>query len=264
MRIRSTFGVFLLACCFAVCARGQNKATPVTLTVLYDNQGTHESLTKNWGFSCLVRGLEKVILFDTGAKGPILVENARHLGVKLSEVDIVVLSHAHGDHAGGLGALLEQVPKAVVYLPPDPSPVVRSQTAARTAQVFPAAQQNRELCPGAILTRVLGEKIKEHALAIRSPQGWIVLTGCAHPGIERIVEKVADSIGGRIHLVAGGFHLLDKTPAEIDAVAARLKELKVQKAAPSHCTGASAVDILKTKFGADFVLLGLGVTMVID
>lgn len=264
MKSRSTFGVFLLVCCLAVCARGENKATPVTLTVLYDNQGTHESLTKNWGFACLVRGLEKVILFDTGAKGPILVENARRLGVKLSEVDIVVLSHAHGDHAGGLGALLEQVPKAVVYLPPDPSPVVRSQTAARTAQVFPAAQQNREICPGAILTGVLGEKIKEHALVVRTLRGWIVLTGCAHPGIERIVEKVADSIGGRIHLVAGGFHLLDKTPAEIETVAARLKELKVQKAAPSHCTGASAVDILKTKFGADFVLLGLGVTLVID
>ncbi|MBI5821480.1 MAG: MBL fold metallo-hydrolase [Verrucomicrobia bacterium] len=264
MRIRSIFGVFLLACGLTACAWGESKATPVTLTVLYDNQGTHESLTKDWGFSCLIRGLDKVILFDTGAKGPILVENARRLGVNLSEVDIVVLSHAHGDHAGGLGALLEQVPKAVVYLPPDPSPIVRRQTAARTAQVFPAAQQNRELCPGAILTGVLGEKIKEHALALRSPRGWVILTGCAHPGIERIVEKVADSIGGRIHLIAGGFHLLDKTPAEVEAVAARLKELKVQKAAPSHCTGASAVNILKAKFGADFVSLGLGVTVVID
>lgn len=264
MSSRCKFGIFLLACGLATCARGESKSESVTLTVLYDNQGTRESLENDWGFSCLVRGLGKVILFDTGAKGPVLVGNARRLGVDLSEVDIVVLSHVHGDHTGGLGVLLDHAPKAVVYLPPDPSALLIRQTSGRTGRVFSAAQKSRELCQGALLTGVFGEKIKEHALVVQSPRGLVVLTGCAHPGIEHIVENVADSTGKGISLVVGGFHLVGKTPAEIEAVVARLKECKVQKAAPTHCTGPVGVEILRAKFGADFVSLGLGVTFEIE
>ena len=87
------------------------------MTIVYDNNRFDPRLKTAWGFSCVVRGLEKTILFDTGGDGHTLLGNMRQLGVEPAEVDIVVLSHIHGDHTGGLERFLEKNPRVVVYLP---------------------------------------------------------------------------------------------------------------------------------------------------
>jgi 7,8-dihydropterin-6-yl-methyl-4-(beta-D-ribofuranosyl)aminobenzene 5'-phosphate synthase len=84
------------------------------LAVVYDNRSLHDQLSPSWGFSCLVG---EDVLFDTGGDGPRLVSNMAKLGYDPRRIRSVVLSHAHGDHTGGLGSILSVNRGVTVYLP---------------------------------------------------------------------------------------------------------------------------------------------------
>ena len=64
-----------------------------------------------WGFAALVEVDARKILFDTGQYPDTVLRNARELGIDLSDVTDVVLSHFHGDHTGGLLALRTELSK---------------------------------------------------------------------------------------------------------------------------------------------------------
>jgi len=85
------------------------------ITIVYDNNA-REGLKKGWGFSCLIED-DKKILFDTGDDSEALLFNMEKLNIKLNEIDIIVLSHEHWDHAGGLQGLLKYIPKVRVIKP---------------------------------------------------------------------------------------------------------------------------------------------------
>lgn len=83
---------------------GMNHKSSVQMFIVYDHNPYEESLQTDWGFSCFVDGLEKFILFDTGANGQILLSNMEKLGIQPEDIDVVVLSHAHRgsyERAGG-------------------------------------------------------------------------------------------------------------------------------------------------------------------
>ena len=82
------------------------------LKIVYDNEAL-KGYKKDWGFSCLVEG-EKNILFDTGAKADILLENMKKMGIDVKKIDAVVLSHNHRDHTGGLSALEGVFPRGTI------------------------------------------------------------------------------------------------------------------------------------------------------
>jgi 7,8-dihydropterin-6-yl-methyl-4-(beta-D-ribofuranosyl)aminobenzene 5'-phosphate synthase len=88
----------------------------VNITIVCDNNPYKEGLETRWGFSCLVGGPEKTILFDTGPGGSLLV-NMEKLAIEPQSIDTVVLSHVHPDHTGGLEGFLEKKPDVTVYLP---------------------------------------------------------------------------------------------------------------------------------------------------
>jgi len=88
------------------------------LTILYDNYEGSDGLVSHWGFSCLVEGLSRTILFDTGQLGGMLEYNCDRLGCELQNVDIIVLSHEHLDHAGGIETVLKHAPAAQLVHPP--------------------------------------------------------------------------------------------------------------------------------------------------
>ena len=90
----------------------------LTITIVYDNNSYDQRLSSAWGFSALVEYHDYTLLFDTGGDGQILMENMRILGIDPTQIDSVVLSHAHEDHTGGLTALLDSGAKPVVYLLP--------------------------------------------------------------------------------------------------------------------------------------------------
>lgn len=96
-----------------------NDLTEGTIVNLYDAFGKDASLTKDWGFSCIIKYNGKTILFDAGSNADIFKSNVNKLRIDLTKVDIVVVSHAHFDHLNGIDYLLTKNPKVKIYLPND-------------------------------------------------------------------------------------------------------------------------------------------------
>ena len=110
-------------------------------------------------------------------------------------------------------------------------------------------------------TGALGHAIEEQALIIDTLEGAVVITGCAHPGIVRIVEKARELIEAEIMLVMGGFHLKSNSEGEIGSIIYQLKELGVKNVGPSHCTGDTAIAAFERAFKERFIQLGTGNTI---
>jgi len=96
--------VVALTLCAAFSALGQT--APYQITVLATNISDYGGLGE-WSFAALFEGEQDAVLFDTGFKEDTVLHNVLHLGVDLSGVEKVVLSHFHSDHTGGLLILRE-------------------------------------------------------------------------------------------------------------------------------------------------------------
>lgn len=251
---------FLVPAVLAAAASDSTRS--VRLTVVFNNEVADSTLASSWGFACLIRGYEKTILFDTGGDGAMLLANMHGMGLDPRSVQIVALSHEHHDHTDGLPAFLEANPQVEIFMP-GAFPDKIKDTAAKAAKVN-LVRGPVEFCKGAGSTGELGDKIIEQALCLRTPRGLIVLTGCAHPGIQKIVAAAKEQTGEEIYLVGGGFHLGEADPAEIERVVAGLKALGVKKVAPTHCTGDKAVAALRAAWGDNFVRLDLGSDLTIE
>ncbi len=234
------------------------KQDEAAVTILYDNNRFGPRLKTAWGFSCVVRGLEKTILFDTGGDGNTLLGNMSQLGVKPDEIDIVVLSHIHGDHTGGIEAFLYKNRRVVVYLPASfPGNFKKTVTllGARVEEVLGA----KEIFSGAYTTGELGDGIKEQALALKTKEGLVIITGCAHPGVVSMVRKAREMTGeNTVWLVVGGFHLGGEPPSRIKSIAKEFRLLSVQKVAPCHCSGDGTRRLFKEEYGLDYIECGVG------
>ncbi len=234
----------------------------LTITVLYDNVAHDARLQTDWGFACLVEGLEQPLLFDTGGKGDILLRNMRALGLDPRAVRTVVLSHAHGDHTGGLAAFLAENPAVTVYLPQS-FPAGIKDTVRQAGATLAEVTEAQEITAGAHTTGELGSQIREQALALETPRGLVVITGCAHPGIVEMVRQAQAEVGGNVYMALGGFHLRDANAGQINTVIADLQALGVRRIAPSHCTGDAARRAFAVAFGADYLESGVGQVFII-
>ena len=287
--------ICLLAIMLAGCAASRPATTPAPpisrVTILVDSFGVPSALRQDWGFSALVEHGGKRILFDTGNTAEFFAHNTRHLGVDLTNLDFVVISHRHGDHTDGLHHLLKVNPQVEIYTPADeyfggPTPAAFFRNAnpslpshmryfhgnvpadiphgspwkhARITRV--AGLQS--LTPGIKLvsnvspTRAFGET-PELSLAIETAGGLLLVVGCSHPGIERILASVG-APEKRVRLVVGGLHLLMTPQPEVDRLAIALRdEWKVGEIAPGHCTGEHAFTALQTAFGSRYRFAGVG------
>ena len=260
-----TYLVLLTPGCHAVGAEkssGEQKQD-ITVTILYDNYIFTEGLKTDWGFSCLLKGTEKTVLFDVGMKGEILLENIEKLKINPKDINVVVISHNHGDHTGGLLDFLGKNSKVSVYLPPSCSGPFAREVEATGAKVV-KTDAPVEICKGVHLTGPLGELIIEQSMILDTANGAVVITGCAHPGIVEIVRKSKAILHKDIHLVFGGFHLPQKSDVELEQIISEFKKLGVKKAGPTHCTGDRAIQMFKQAYGPDFVQLGVGRTLEIE
>jgi len=196
---------------------------------LYDNFGSEEhGATLDWGFSTLVRYRGMTILFDGGSSAELLERNAKALGVDLREVDMAVLSHNHYDHISGFDHLLAVNPGVKIFLPNDRMLGGRPSRDAKEAEWnathqrgyrFPEAdvryvKKHQEIAPGirVIVTKselvgyfskyppydqeplMLG--LPEVTLALEIDDGWVLVTGCAHSEVVRIVQAAKSELGG--------------------------------------------------------------------
>ena len=289
MRIhRSGILAGVLFCVAALPCRAQDR-----VTILYDAFGESKELTQDWGFSALVEHNGKRILFDTGNNAEIFERNVRALGVDLTRLDFVVISHRHVDHANGLPYVLKVNPGVTVYVPADgfngfggaPLPAnffhAETQLPAKmryyngdypqrvsagklySAGKFVLVNQTMEVAPGIMLIRTVSQKkgtmeLPELTLAIKRPNGLLLVDGCSHSGIEAILEA-ASAFDPRTEIVFGGLHLVTTPVEEIDALVVNLHaKWKVQSIAPGHCTGEPAFARLRKAYGEKYVYAGLG------
>ena len=255
----ATFGASARPFAPAAAMRDASQASPeISLTIVYDNRLDrtlqNRQLKADWGFGCLAQTPELNVLFDTGANGTTLLNNMAALGCDPADLDSIVLSHAHADHTGGLAALLEANTHLAVYVPAHFPSSFKDWARQRASLV--EVREPMPLTSRISLTGELGRSIVEQALLIRTRDGQIVVTGCAHPGVTGIVRfagQIAD-----IRLVLGGFHLLNTADDKVAHIASELLALGARQVGPSHCSGNRAIAIFQRKYGRNLVELGLG------
>jgi 7,8-dihydropterin-6-yl-methyl-4-(beta-D-ribofuranosyl)aminobenzene 5'-phosphate synthase len=288
--------LLLNGCATSVKQSAAGGQTKNRITILYDAFGKDAAMTKDWGFAALVEVSGKRILFDTGGNAEIFAQNVKAKGVDLATLDFVVMSHRHGDHMAGLAHLLNVNPKVKIYAPRDgfggvygsslPSsfyrkaesspPEMRYYNGAPPAEVtlgsawpganFEVIDKTTEVAPGISLIALVSDapgtkELKELSLAIDTPDGIVLLVGCAHPGIEAIVEA-ASKINKHIHFIAGGFHLVVAPDPAIAKIATSLRDnWQVDWIAPGHCTGEPTFAALKQAFGNRYLYAGLGTAL---
>jgi 7,8-dihydropterin-6-yl-methyl-4-(beta-D-ribofuranosyl)aminobenzene 5'-phosphate synthase len=269
--------------------------TPARVTILYDAFGKPSTLKRGWGYSSLVEYGGKRILFDTGGDLGDFTFNANALGVDLSQLDFVVITHRHGDHTAGLNQVLKVNPTVRIYTPVEaanfdtPAPPALTNLIKRRVESapedmhyydgkYPERIASGSPWPGAKFTqiRTLTEvapgfwlfptqsdtpgtrEMNEVSMAIKTPRGLAVMVGCSHPGIEKILEA-ASKIDSRIYTVFGGFHLVDISDAEASSMVTRFRDKwKLERAAPGHCTGEFAFSEFNRVFGPKFDHAGVG------
>ena len=229
----------------------------VIITVVYDNNEYDPRLETAWGFSCLVKGAEKTILFDTGGNGKILLSNMSKLKIDPQEVEVVVLSHIHGDHVGGLNAFLDENSKVTVYLPHSFPGSFKDEVTKRGAKAI-SVDKPIKICQNVYSTGELGTWIKEESLLINTETGLVIITGCAHPGIVSIVRRAKEILKTKVYLVMGGFHLGGMSDRQIDEIVEGFKREGVEKVGPCHCSGNLARKLFKKAYGKDFISVGVG------
>jgi 7,8-dihydropterin-6-yl-methyl-4-(beta-D-ribofuranosyl)aminobenzene 5'-phosphate synthase len=285
----STASLLMLGAAAPTVARN---APPPQITILYDAFGNLPDMQKDWGYAALIEYGGKRILFDTGNNPDILEKNATARHVDLARLDFVVMSHRHGDHMGGLAYVLKQNPTVKVYapkegfgvygsdlpgsfyrrdpsLPPDqryfsgaPPEIMRFGSAWPGAN-FQLVDKTGEIAPDVHLISLVSDKpgtleLRELSLAINTPDGLVMVVGCSHPGIDKIVEA-GRAINPRVRLIAGGLHLVVTSDPDIEKLVAALHDdFKVEYIAPGHCTGEPAFAALKKVFGDHYLYAGLG------
>ena len=232
-------------------------ASEVSITVLYDNNVYDPHLQPDWGFSCLIKGCEKTILFDTGANGSLLLKNMEKLQVTPEEIDIIVLSHIHQDHTGGLESILKIKGELTVYVLQSFPFALKEQIQGYGAHVIEVDHPVR-VCSHVYTTGGIGAYISEQALIIRTDEGLVIITGCAHPGIVRIIQKAHDLLLSDIFMVMGGFHLQGATQSQIQEIIAQCQELGVQYAGPCHCSGDMAMVLFEQAYNTHYLSIGVG------
>jgi 7,8-dihydropterin-6-yl-methyl-4-(beta-D-ribofuranosyl)aminobenzene 5'-phosphate synthase len=298
MKLRATlfFAAALGGVAAVVAPAGMAAAEPNSqITILYDAFGSDAAMKKDWGFSALVEVAGKRILFDTGNDPDIFAANVKAKGIDLTNIDFVVLSHRHSDHMAGLNYVLSVNPTVKIYAPREgfgiygsslpssfyrkdeslpsemryydgrPPEVMKFGTAWQGANIE-LVDKTTEIAPGITLIALVSDapgtkELKELSLAVNTADGVVLVVGCAHPGVEKIVEA-ATSINPKIRLIAGGFHLVVAPDEVVTKSVAALKDtFKVENIAPGHCTGEPTFAALKQAFGDRYLYAGVGTSL---
>ncbi|HUV52868.1 MAG TPA: MBL fold metallo-hydrolase [Dehalococcoidia bacterium] len=268
----------------------------VRITTLSENTAQLGFLGE-WGLSILVETDSTRVLLDTGLSTS-AVYNADLMGIDFSTIDAIVLSHAHGDHTGGLRDVLRRVRKQVqVIAHPDiwiPKYVVygeisryagipymkedlESLGASFTLTTKPFKISDDIMTTGEVEMTTDYETIDDRlfvkkgnnivpdpltddlAIVVKTTEGLVLITGCAHRGIINTVRHVQKLMGGEyIHTIIGGTHLMVASPERIQNTASELKELRLQRLGVSHCTGFNASAALAKEFSESFFLNNAG------
>lgn len=275
----------------------------LTVTVLAENTVRGAKLLAEHGLSYLIEAGDKKILFDTG-QGMVLSSNATNLGIKLNDIDAIVLSHGHYDHTGGLDTVLQTGQRTKVFAHPDAflSRYARNDDGTARSIGIPLLNEGmvRERAEELIWTRkptqlydglyVTGEiprmtdfedtggpfftdekcqkpdpLLDDQALFFESDHGTVVLLGCAHAGIINTLNCIRQSTEGKpIHTVVGGMHLVTASTNRVHRTIEAISRLDIKRLGPMHCTGIEATVKIWSSFPGRCFLCPVGTKLEFD
>ncbi|NPA70869.1 MAG: MBL fold metallo-hydrolase [Crenarchaeota archaeon] len=211
------------------------------LIVVVDNE-PGPGLLSEWGLSIYVDLGDKAIIFDTGASEEVFKYNFRNLGLSMDKVVACAISHEHGDHTGGLGAVVEYCHRIPIYLP---SPSRLAHELIGLCKVY-INSEVMNILSNVYLINFPRSLIPEQCMVIDLGAGVVMITGCSHPGITHMVRHVMGLFKKDILLLIGGFHLYGISPSEASALADKFCRMQgLHKICPLHCTGKTFQQALK-------------------
>lgn len=264
--------------------------------ILMNNYVRSSKLLAQHGLSFFIEAHNKKIIFDAGQTDA-FIDNAKILGLNLSEIEAVVLSHGHYDHTGGLHGLVKLNKTAEIYMHPY---ALKEKFSLKNGMLRHAGipfelesiglDQERIkfntkakyifddiLISGEIQrsndfeTRSNSlmmkeddnlkhdDMIDEQMLIIREKRGIVIILGCSHPGIANCIEYASSlNPNEKILAVIGGLHLKNANKERINSTIEYLKSKNIEKIIPLHCTGFGAMSEMKRVFNDKCIIAAVG------
>jgi 7,8-dihydropterin-6-yl-methyl-4-(beta-D-ribofuranosyl)aminobenzene 5'-phosphate synthase len=184
--------------------------------IIYDDlDGAEIGFLKSFGFSALIEIEDKKILFDAGTKEDVLKNNLSASRVSPSQIDAVILSHNHYDHANGLSAITRENLSVPVYVHKywnNPVRHIGEPVPPKNIRMIQEGKKLDELGAPIYVTNCYQSQdyggIYEQACYIDAGDSFILVCGCSHPGLNVFLDDRANldiSIKKPLHIM-GGFH----------------------------------------------------------
>ena len=253
------------------------------LQVIVDNMSGATSLLGEHGLAMFLESEEARILID-GGQGKALLPNATALGIDLSRLDHIVLSHGHYDHTWGVAQVLLKKADTLVWAHPafmgahyairkgqpcfigcnlrgdliNHKPILGCVEITKDVFAFdvPVESRNEEFVPSVahlVISKdggfIQDDFLDDISLVVRGRHGLSVILGCAHAGSVNVLERAASLFGTReFYAVIGGMHLGEQSTEMIDRITSILvEEFQISMFRPAHCTGFAAAAMLAAK-----------------
>ena len=210
----------------------------LNITIVYDNTSFKEGLIADWGWSCFIETNERKILFDTGGNGKILLENLVALNIDPISIDDIVISHTDFDHIGGLSTFLNLNQTAVIHIP-------ISFRGVRYPNDIKYYDKPTKIYENIFLSGELDKR--EQSLALKTETGLILVIGCGHPGVGKIIDSLSKF--GNVFAIIGGLHGFKEFELLND----------IEKICPTHCT--KYKNKIKSLFPEKYIEGGVGKIM---
>ena len=267
-------------------------------TLVENTCGSHDC-TAEHGLSIYIETEKHKLLVDTGQTDAIL-KNADVLGIEISAIDTVVLSHGHYDHSGGIIPLAENGLNADIYMQRTAAEphfngeryigiderileltgvelIDGEHTIDDELFLFSGIKGRRCYPQGnlKLLRLEKGQKVHddfshEQCLVVTQNGKSLLISGCAHNGILNILDRYRELFGGAPDYVISGFHMMKKegehTQAEKDVIYETAKELSEMDTVffSGHCTGIPAFEMMKEIMGGKLCALHSGDEVILD
>ncbi|MEM0132027.1 MAG: MBL fold metallo-hydrolase [Saccharolobus sp.] len=271
------------------------------ITILSDNfvSTIIPPLIGEWGFSALIEADGIKILYDLGNSGYPLLYNSEKLGIRLEDVEYIILSHGHRDHTGALSneKVLEKLRGKVLIAHPSifekkflnwygkleyiGIPLTRDEMEKNFHLIL--SSQPLEIIDGIIFSGevkrygydeytsglykmsesslVKDEMKDDAALYINTEKGLVIITGCGHAGILNIINHAKDITKQNVYSAIGGFHLLSSSKDHVEKVSKELLN-SLQRIGPAHCSGNTIKSII-SEYKEKWVDAGVGKRIII-